>query len=212
MSISDAWKHRILNLALFVALCAVFTAALCVAYSLGRADEGSAEAERILIEEQERAAQTVVAIERPIVIPAVAVEVPTEEPTTEELVEEPVEPDPYRADVPLSRDLQAVLREACDETGISFELALGLIEVESNFQIDAVSSCGCYGLMQLHPAYHPPDLCPEDNIRVGLAYLSECIDRYEDVEAGLRAYNRGYDDGDRVYSSAVLEAAEGWAQ
>ncbi len=65
-------------------------------------------------------------------------------------------------------------------------------------------------MMQLHPAYFPPDLDAADNIRVGMGYLAECIARYGDLEAGLRAYNRGYDDGDRTYSGAVLEAADRW--
>lgn len=207
-------KTRLLNVALFAAICAVFASALCVAYSMGRADEGSVHTQQILQEARERTAQTVVATQRPVIVPAVVQAPPTvmSEPPAEE--SEPlVDPqDEYRKDVPLSRDLQAVLREACRETNISVELALGIIEVESGFDPDAVSSCGCYGYMQLHPAYFPPDLCPEDNIRVGVAYLAECISRYGDLCAGLRAYNRGYDDGERGYVTAVLEAADRWAE
>lgn len=87
--------------------------------------------------------------------------------------------------------------------------ALGLIQVESNFQLDAVSPCGSYGLCQLNPAWFPSGLSPEENVRAGLEYPGELLETYSgDVQAALRAFNRGYDDGARGYPSAVLSAAE----
>ena len=52
---------------------------------------------------------------------------------------EAMQEDPYREDIPLSRELQAVLREACETNGVALCDALGLIEVESGFRVDAVS-------------------------------------------------------------------------
>lgn len=116
----------------------------------------------------------------------------------------------YREDVPLSRELQRALWETCEEQGVPVSLALGLIEVESGFQADLVSSKGAYGLCQLNPKYFPPDLSPVDNIRAGVGWFGELLGEYNDTKAALRAYNKGWDDGDRVFSNAVLAAAEKW--
>lgn len=114
-------------------------------------------------------------------------------------------------DVPLDADLQAVLWEACEEYGVEYALALGLMEVESSFREDAVSAADCYGLMQLNPKYFPSSLSPEDNIRYGVAFLAEKIAQYDgDLEAALTAYNAGHDTGDREYAENVLTAAENW--
>lgn len=124
---------------------------------------------------------------------------------------EAMQEDPYREDIPLSRELQAVLRESCEVNGVALCDALGLIEVESGFQVDAVSREGCFGLCQLNPKYYPSDLTPAENIQAGVAHLASQIKRYDgDIQAALRAYNKGYDDGDRVYARKVLDASEKW--
>ena len=117
----------------------------------------------------------------------------------------------FREDVPLSYGLQDALHTACTRYNIDYAVALGLIEVESDFQPDIVNAYGdCYGLMQLNVRYFPSGLPPEENINHGLAYLREQIDRYGSLEAGLQAYHDGYDTGARWYARAVLEAAEKW--
>lgn len=117
----------------------------------------------------------------------------------------------YDPSIPMSASLQAVLREACKANNVPMCLALGLIEVESNFQVDAVSTEDCVGLFQLNSKYYPADLTPAENIQTGVAHLAGQIERYDgDIQAALRAYNKGYDDGDRRYSRAVLDAAEKW--
>lgn len=118
--------------------------------------------------------------------------------------------EPYREDIPLDRELQAALREACQASGVPMSLALGLIEVESSFQTDAVSSKNAYGLCQLNPKYFPEDLTPSENIAAGVGYLGELMGRYETVESALTAYNAGSDTEDRAYADAVLAAAEKW--
>lgn len=126
---------------------------------------------------------------------------------------EAMQEDHYREDIPLSRKLQAVLREACEEYSIAPCLVLGLIEVESGFQVDAVSLEGCFGLFQLNPKYYPSNLTPAENIRAGVAHLAGQIERYDgDIQAALRAYNLGYDDGDRRYARAVLDDSEKWGK
>lgn len=140
-----------------------------------------------------------------------AVEMPelTEEECQAVVEQELIDSGFYREDVPLSFELQAVLHENCETFSVSYNLVLGLIKHESGFDENAVSPVGCYGLMQLNPKYFPSNLSSSDNLYYGVKYLSECIERYDgDIMAGLRAYNRGYDDGARGYSKTVIKYAE----
>ena len=153
--------------------------------------------------------------------PAVAVDKLAAPVRLEAVGEDPAEPERItlaleeqgysRADVPLSYDLQDALHTACVRYDIDYPVALGLIEVESNFQPNIVNATGdCYGLCQLNVRYFPSGLPPEENIDHGLAYLREQIDRYGGLEAGLQAYHDGYDTGARWYARAVLAAAKKW--
>lgn len=115
----------------------------------------------------------------------------------------------YIDNIPLNYELQDTLHIACDDFNVDYRLVLGLIEHESSFNTQAVNkNSGCYGLMQLNPKYFPKDLDAHGNIIYGVEYLSQCINRYDgNISAGLRAYNRGYDDGKRGYSNTVLKYA-----
>lgn len=115
-----------------------------------------------------------------------------------------------REDVPLSFELQDTLHTACEEFGVPYELMLGLVEVESNFNTDAVSPHGAEGLCQLMPSWFGSGLTPAENIRAGTEYLAEMHDRYGYWEAALCGYNRGKDTGEREYSSKVVRAAVKW--
>ena len=137
-------------------------------------------------------------------------EAPIDQPRLLEAMALQLEPDLYREDVPLERELQETLHEACEASGVPVPLALGLIETESGFQTDAVSREGAYGLCQLNPKYFPADLTPAGNIRAGVAYLGELLERHGDPAAALTAYNAGHDTGSRTYANAVLAAAERW--
>lgn len=121
------------------------------------------------------------------------------------------EPEPYNL-TPLSDELYEALVIACHTYGVPLYLALGLIETESSFRTDAVSSTGCYGLCQLNPEYFPSDLTPEENISEGIRYLSDLLGQYGDTGAALTAYNAGHDTGSREYAGKVLAAAERWKE
>lgn len=117
----------------------------------------------------------------------------------------------YREDVSLPREIQRAIWEACEEHGVPVSLALGLIEVESGFQTDLVSRKGAYGLCQLNSKYFPSDLSPVDNIRAGVGWLGELLEKYNgDTAAALTSYNAGYDTGDRTYAAKVLTVSEKW--
>lgn len=114
-------------------------------------------------------------------------------------------------DVPLDECVIRAVTDTCDECGIPYSLALGLMWTESRFDSCAVSRAGCYGLCQLNPLYFPSDLSPQENARTGLYHLAGLIARYEgDVSAALTAYHDGHDTGRRGYANAVLDAAKKW--
>ena len=80
--------------------------------------------------------------------------------------------------------------------------------MESSFRADALNKrSGCYVYCQLNPKYFPADLSPVDNIRTGIECLAYQLERYDNLEAALTAYNAGHDTGSRTYANMVLEAA-----
>ena len=116
-----------------------------------------------------------------------------------------------REDVPLDYDLQDILYTACDEIGVPRSVGIALIEQESGFDTEAVSPSGCYGLCQLNPAYFPSALSPAENIKIGINYLGEQLERYDgDLSAALTGYRHGHDNGTRGYANEVLAKAEKW--
>lgn len=130
----------------------------------------------------------------------------------EKITEALIEQGYYRTDVPLSYELQDILHCTCDKYDVNYELALGLIQSESNFdEINDSETNICYGLMALNKKYFPKDLTPAENIEVGIKCFSEKIKKYNgNVEAALTAYNVGHDNGSRHYAKRALEFAKSW--
>ena len=91
------------------------------------------------------------------------------------------------------------------------QLVAAVIYQESKFDADARSDSGAVGLMQLLPetgqgiadrtggnTWEPEDLLdPELNIRYGSWYLRHLLDKYDDEELALAAYNAGQTNVDR---------------
>ena len=131
-------------------------------------------------------------------------------------------------DVPPSIDLQAFIVNETSAYDINPAIILGMIERESEFDADAIGDGGeAFGLMQVQIKWHRDRmkklyvtdlLNPYENVRVGIDYLAELLDKYGgDVEMALIAYNAGptgakedyfsrgvYSNG---YSREVLENA-----
>ena len=122
--------------------------------------------------------------------------------------------------IPLDYDEQQFLMNACEEFGVPYALALGLIEKETNFRNVTGDGGNSYGYMQIQQRYHTArmeqlgvtDLMdPEGNFRVGLDYLSELYDQYGDWGTALTAYNMGHDPGYLTdYAYSVLDNSENW--
>ena len=92
------------------------------------------------------------------------------------------EPEVVYYDVPLPYDIQHHLFEVCEEWSVPVELVLAIISVESEFNWQAKSSTGDYGLMQinecnlgwLRDSGMTNIFDPRQNISAGVHILSMC--------------------------------------
>ena len=148
-----------------------------------------------------------------------------EEPAAPEV---PKEPERTYYDVPLTEDLQDVIIDTAGGRGVDPALVLAVIEKESGYNPDASGDNGkSQGLMQIWRSAHKKRMKklgavnlydPRDNVLVGIDILAEKLEKYEDAEKALIAYNAGdagakkhyfskgiYSNG---YSQAVLKIAE----
>ena len=147
--------------------------------------------------------------EEPGNVPAID---PDEEPTGECGLDSETDwiPFEYHEEIPLSEALQCILWDDCQEYGVDYYVALGLIQTESNFRTDADNGTH-YGLCQLSKRYFPNNLPPGENIGEGMAFLGKLMRTYNgDVGAALTSFNVGHDNGSRSYANLVLERAQEW--
>lgn len=99
-----------------------------------------------------------------------------------------------------------------NRAGLPPELVLALIEVESHFDIYAISKSGAQGMMQIMPFWldeigHPDDnlIDMKTNLRMGCTILKYYVDmENNNLHNALARYNGSF--GSRVYSDKVLYA------
>lgn len=113
-----------------------------------------------------------------------------------------------RKGYPVTDGLARSIVDAAVENDIEPELAFGLVRAESGFRDGATSHVGAVGLTQLMPRtarWLEPGVTTrqlrdsETNLRIGLGYLRDLIDKYDGNERlALLAYNRGPGTVDRV--------------
>jgi soluble lytic murein transglycosylase-like protein len=92
---------------------------------------------------------------------------------------------------------EPLIRQHATEHRVRPDLVRAVIQVESAFNPRAVSPKGAMGLMQLMPATAKQfgvidPFNPAENIRAGVSYLRQLLDRYDhDEQLALAAYNAG---------------------
>lgn len=100
------------------------------------------------------------------------------------------------------RDWMPEIRIAAEEAGVDPALLAGLVFAESRGRPDAVSSIGAMGLCQLLPStaaevaerigVSGPPYSPQDNLRLGAAYLAQMTRRWDGREdLGVLSYRLG---------------------
>lgn len=113
---------------------------------------------------------------------------------------------------------QALIARYAAQNRVDPYLVAAVIDSESSFREDVVSSAGAVGLMQVKPSTASAVARTEGitgrmdtaalsdastNIRIGTAYLAELISRYGgDVTLALAAYNAGMTNADRWIDEA----------
>lgn len=112
----------------------------------------------------------------------------------------PMERDPVRDDIPLNAETQRKLWQACEETGVVYELALAVIWQETDFRNIVGDDGNSAGYMQIQQRWHSDrmkkfgvtDLMdPYSNFLVGCDYLAELAGKDRGNEWMLHAYNGG---------------------
>lgn len=115
-------------------------------------------------------------------------------------------------DVPLSNSLQRYLYEICADKEVPVTLALAMIEYESQFNPEIISTTNDYGLMQINAVNHEwlekkyrtaNMLNPYQNVFCGVSIIGEYIEKYGDYEKALMAYNMGDYGAQKAWESGV---------
>ncbi len=112
------------------------------------------------------------------------------------------------AEYDITRDLAEKIYDLAKEAEVDPDIAFGLVRAESSFKNTSTSRVGAIGLTQLMPntaQWLSPETSlkelrePETNLRIGLKYLRQLIDKYEgNTDLALTAYNRGPGTVDRA--------------
>lgn len=107
----------------------------------------------------------------------------------DELEQENAELSKYRFyDIPLTYEQQKFVADISEEFGLSFELIISMMKIESNYQTDLISETNDYGIMQLNHNNHEffAQLAGLENYDV--------FDFYDSVTMGVNylAYLRDY--------------------
>lgn len=117
-------------------------------------------------------------------------------------------------DCAMNDDLQEFVYYLSAGYNIDFTLVMALIQHESSFRSDVVSSTNDYGLMQINKMNHEyltetigvtDFLDPYQNIRAGMFTLRKLFERYQDTDMVLMAYNMGENGAERLWSKGIYE-------
>lgn len=133
-------------------------------------------------------------------------------------------------DVPLSHSLQRYIYEICADENVPVSLVMAMIEHESSFNPEEISSTDDYGLMQINTVNHSSleeqyktaDLMnPYQNVFCGIKMIGSYISSYGDYNKALMAYNMGeygakkaWENGieSTSYSKSILALMEQYEQ
>jgi soluble lytic murein transglycosylase-like protein len=103
-----------------------------------------------------------------------------------------------KVDPPEIKKISEALVDECQKTGVDHLFVLAVIEAESSFDVEAVSSTGARGLMQLMPGTFREVsnakrmFDPAENVRAGTRYIAKLYSQgFKRMDTVLLAYNQG---------------------
>lgn len=133
-------------------------------------------------------------------------------------------------DCDMDEDLQEFVYCLSYGYNIDFPFVMAVIQQESGFNPNVISSTNDYGLMQINEINHQwlreslgieDFLNPYQNTRAGLFILRQLFEKYEDPQKVLMAYNMGeygasllWEQGVTFsrYSEAIMKAADDFSK
>lgn len=150
---------------------------------------------------------------------AAAIEAPQKQQRVDMAPDIPAHPEPSKGteaapsyyDIPLSHELQDQVFAAAEQYGVPPALVFAMMDQESDYRTDLVSTTNDYGIMQINRINHDTlretlgvtDIMdPAQNIQCGVYMIGKALEKYDgDMTRALTAYNRG-DTGARRYYEA----------
>lgn len=119
-------------------------------------------------------------------------------------------------DCSLSKDVQDRIMSICKKRYLSYSLVMAVIEQESDYDTNCISDGGnSIGLMQIQPVWYQDKIKklgitdlkdPIQNVKLGTMILQDLMERYEDVDCALMAYNMGEPVAKRLWSKGTYES------
>ena len=116
-------------------------------------------------------------------------------------------------DIPLTQDIQEYLFKICNEYSVPIPLLLAVIETESGFNIDSISSTDDYGLCQINIINHEHlsevlgitnIMDPKQNILCSVYILSGHLNYTNgDIQLALMCYNCGQGGAQNLWNQGI---------
>ncbi len=112
----------------------------------------------------------------------------------------------------LDKETQQFTFYLCKGYDIDWTLVMALMQKESSFRSDVISTTDDYGLMQINKCNHKwltdtigvtDYLDKEQNIRAGVFVLRKLFEEYTDPNLVLMAYNMGADGAETLWNKGI---------
>ena len=112
----------------------------------------------------------------------------------------------------LDKETQEFTFYLCKGYDIDWTLVMALMQKESSFRSDIISSTDDYGLMQINKCNHEwleetigvtDFLNKEQNIRAGVFVLRKLFEEYTDPNLVLMAYNMGSNGAEKLWNKGI---------